>query len=183
MARGAGLVQAADGRGQRRLVQQLGALLDLFGDGEHRVGEGVERLLALGLRGLDHQRAADHQRKVDRRRVEAVVQQPLGNVQGLDAAVVERAVREDALVQARLALGQVIGRLQPRAQIVGVQNRHARGAAQPVASHAQDVGIGPHQHAEVAGEGPHAADRRGCCRAPRIAGAAAHDARPGQVRH
>ena len=44
-------------------------------------------LHALGLRRLDHQRLVDDQREVDRRRVEAVVDQPLGDVQGFHAAL------------------------------------------------------------------------------------------------
>ena len=62
----------------------LGISSALFRDADHRVGERVERLAALGLGGLDHERLVDDQREVDRRRVEAVVHQPLGDVQRSD---------------------------------------------------------------------------------------------------
>jgi hypothetical protein len=62
----------------------LGVLGRLGEDRRDRLGEGVERLLRLGLRGLHEQRLVDQQREVDRRRVVAVVQEPLGQVQRPD---------------------------------------------------------------------------------------------------
>src|SRR3712207_9204262 len=50
-----------------------------------RVGERVERLLGLRLGRLDQQRLVDEQGEVHRRRVEAVVEQALGEVERLDA--------------------------------------------------------------------------------------------------
>ena len=49
------------------------------------VGEGVERLLALGLGRLDHHRFGHDQREVHGRGVVAVVEQPLADVHGADA--------------------------------------------------------------------------------------------------
>ena len=60
----------------RGLAQDLG----------HDLGEPVERLLGLGLGRLDQQRLVDDQREVHGRRVHAVVEQPLGEVERLDAA-------------------------------------------------------------------------------------------------
>ena len=50
-------------------------------DLRERLGERVERLARLGLGRLDEQRLVDDQREVDRRRVKAVVEQALGEVE------------------------------------------------------------------------------------------------------
>ena len=63
-------------------LSRSGSLAASPHDRQHRLGERVQRLLRLGLGGLDHQRLGHDQREVDRRRVEAVVHQPLGDVQG-----------------------------------------------------------------------------------------------------
>ncbi len=47
---------------------------------EGRFGKGVQRLLALGLCGLDHERLAHDQGEIDRGRMEAEIHQPLGHV-------------------------------------------------------------------------------------------------------
>ena len=57
--------------------------VDLLADGDHRVAEPVELGEVLGLGGLDHQRARDGERH--RGRVEAVVDEPLGDVVDGDA--------------------------------------------------------------------------------------------------
>ena len=46
------------------------------------VGQGGHRLRALGLGRLDHERLVDDQREVDGRRVEALLQQALADVEG-----------------------------------------------------------------------------------------------------
>ena len=63
-----------------------------------RVAEAVELLLGLAFGGLDHQRAGH--RKGDRRRMEAVVDDPLGDVLDLDAGrSFEGPGVDDALVR------------------------------------------------------------------------------------
>jgi hypothetical protein len=64
----------------RSAVQLLGILLRLAQDLRHRADERIERLLALGLGGLDQQTLADQQREIRRGRMEAQVEQPLGHV-------------------------------------------------------------------------------------------------------
>src|SRR5207247_6017926 len=61
----AGLVEARDRRGERRLAQQLGMLARLRRDLLHGGGEVVETVEGLGLRRLDHERLLDDQREVD----------------------------------------------------------------------------------------------------------------------
>ena len=85
-----------------RLAQDLG----------DRVGEGVERLLRLRLGRLDQQRLVDEQREVDRRRVEAVVEQALGEVERLEPELaLHRRAGEHELVHADAVVGgrQVLG--------------------------------------------------------------------------
>ena len=79
------LVEAADRGRVGRLLGDLGVVLGLGEDLLDRVGEGVEALLGLGLGRLDHQRLVDQQREVDGRRVEAEVEQALGEVEGGEA--------------------------------------------------------------------------------------------------
>ncbi len=73
-------------------------------------GQGLEGLQALGLGGLDHERLVDDQREVDGRRVESLLEQALGDVEGLHArALLERRGRQDALVHAGAVVGGVEG--------------------------------------------------------------------------
>src|ERR1035438_8822996 len=58
-----GLVQATQGGEGGRLVEGLRILLGLLGDGEHGVAEGVQLVLALAFRRLDHERARNDQRE------------------------------------------------------------------------------------------------------------------------
>lgn len=83
-------------------------------------------MLHLGLRlgGLDHEGAGD--RPGHGGRVEAVVDEALGNVLGLDVSgVLERAQVDDELVRAGAVVARVqhlVGVLQPRRHVVGVQD-------------------------------------------------------------
>src|SRR5262249_3705446 len=86
----------------QRIVVSIGDaeldLLDLFADRDQRIAEPIELRLRLALRRLDHERACNWER--DRRRVEAVIHQPLGDVLDLDARRrLERAWVDDALVR------------------------------------------------------------------------------------
>src|SRR5512146_885219 len=57
LPRGADLVEAGTDGLRRRRLHALRIRLRLVGDREHPLHEAIERLLRLGLRGLDHQRA------------------------------------------------------------------------------------------------------------------------------
>src|SRR4051795_8551264 len=81
------LVQTSNRRRVRGVARDVRILLGLAQDLGDRVREGVERLAGLGLGRLDQQRLVDEQREVDRGRVEAVVEQALGQVERLDAQV------------------------------------------------------------------------------------------------
>ena len=100
LAGGADLVQAADGRLVGGLVQDVRRLPRLPGDGQHGGGEAVERLARFRLRRLDHDRLGDDQGEVDRRRVVAVVDQALGQVEGAQAVLAQPAPVQDELVHA-----------------------------------------------------------------------------------
>jgi hypothetical protein len=65
---------AKDRRGLEALVARLGAL----GDRAQRGDELVERRLGFGLGRLDQHRAVDDQREIHGHRVEALVDQRLG---------------------------------------------------------------------------------------------------------
>ena len=73
----------------------------------HDVDEAVERLEALGLGRLDHERLLDDQREVDRRRMDAVVEDRLGDVERGDAVLpLLAAAGEDDLVLAERSYGR-----------------------------------------------------------------------------
>ena len=83
LAGGGRLVQAAEGRLVGRALHKLRVLFGLPRYRQHRLAEGVQRLFPLRLRRLHHQRLVNDEREVDRGRVEAVVDEPLGDVQRL----------------------------------------------------------------------------------------------------
>src|SRR6185369_9807055 len=80
-ASGPRLAESAEPRVVGRLADSRRVLRRFLRDRQHRVDERIERILALGLRRLDHQRTLHDQRKIDRRRVEAVVEEPLRDVE------------------------------------------------------------------------------------------------------
>jgi len=92
-------VEAADARAVRRGLDDLGISAGLFGDGDHRIAEGIEALAALVLGRLDHHRPVHDEGEVDGHRVEAVVHQALGDVECGDAGLLQQLVVEDHLVQ------------------------------------------------------------------------------------
>ncbi|MBA7690371.1 hypothetical protein ES703_98897 [subsurface metagenome] len=98
--------------------------------------------------------------------MEAVIQQGLGQVQGLCAPLLLAAAGEDELVHDAFAVGQVesrpeasgLGIGKERFQVVGVEDGPAGDIPQPFLAQAEDIGIGLHQHGEVAIKGVHAAN-------------------------
>ena len=107
-----------------------GSVRGLLGDRQHRRRRTRRASPALGLGGLDHDRALHDQREVDGGGVEPVVQEALGDVQRLDAdARAASRSREHALVHATAR--RTAGRTsrQARAQVVGVQDRQPRDVA------------------------------------------------------
>ena len=107
-------------------------LVDLVTDRDHGVAEPIELLEVLALGRLDHQRAGDRERH--RRRVDAVVDEPLRHVVDAHAGLLgDRPQVEDALVrdEARVARVQdgVVGR-EASGDVVRVQDRDLRRGAQ-----------------------------------------------------
>ena len=114
---------------------------DLPGDGDQGVAEPVELGDRLGLGRLHHQGAGDGERHG--RRVEPVVDEPLGDVVDGDAgapgdvADVEDALVRDPAGRARVEDGVVVG--QAGGDVVGVQDRDRGRIGELRAQHA-DVG-------------------------------------------
>ena len=158
------------------------SLCGLAGDREHRVGELVERLLRLGLGRLDHQRLGDVQREVDRRRMEAVVHQPLRDVERAGPVLLLEAARgEHELVHAEAVEGQVIRVLEAGEQVVGVQHGGLRHLPQlrPVRA---DERVRANEDAERPVEPAHPADRLRAVVVEAVGIAVTDDRRRGQVR-
>jgi hypothetical protein len=162
--RGAGLVEPAHRRGVGRVARDLGILGGLVEDRRDRVDERVERLAGLRLGRLDEQRLVDDEREVHRRRVHAVVEQALGEVQRADAELLlHRRPGEDELVHAALPEGErqaVADALaQPRKQVVGVEHRHLADVLQPLGAERADVRVRAHEDAVIALETAELPDR------------------------
>ena len=164
---------------QRVVVARPGAALDLRdlgADRDHRVAEAIELGERLALGRLDHQRAGN--REAQRRRVEAVVDQALGDVLGADAVrraagrFLQRPQVEDAFVgdAAALDAGDVAAVVQlvvigeARGDVVRAEDRGLGRRAQAVGAHHAHVHPADRQHRGVAErrrrDGADAAPRR-----------------------
>ena len=93
--------------------------------------------------------------------MEAIVDQPFGDVAGLDTLLRLPAIAEDHLVQRGRAVGQLVHILKVLADVVSVQHRVFGGLPQAVRAIGHDVSQGADEHAEVAVEHAHPADGLG----------------------
>ena len=108
-------------------------LVDLGADRDHRLAERVDLGQALALGRLHHQRAGH--REAHRRRVEAVVGQPLGDVVDGDAGGLGDAAQvEDALVGDHAVLAGVEHRVVLVETAGDVVGRRDRGQRSPRAA-------------------------------------------------
>ena len=94
---------AVSSRRERRvecgaLRDEVGRVDGLLRDGLHGIDEAVEFFQRLALGGLDHERAGDDHGEADGVGMEAVVDEALGDVSGLDAELGLELVAEDDLV-------------------------------------------------------------------------------------
>ena len=129
--RRAHLVEPLDGPRVRGFVDELRCICRLARDREHRVAEGVERLLRLRLGRLDHQRLGHDEREVHGRWMEPVVHQPLRDIERADAVLLLQVARaEHELVHAEPVVQNVVVVLQPREHVVRVQYRGLAHLAQ-----------------------------------------------------
>ncbi len=116
--------------------------VDLGSDRDHRLDEPVDLAQALALGGFDHQGSGDRERH--RRRVEAVVDQPLGDIVDGDSALLgDLAQVEDALVRHQPGIAGVEHRevgVQPVGDVVRGQDRRLRGLGEALRAHQPDVG-------------------------------------------
>ena len=156
---GAHLIEAAHWRGRRGLLEDGEVTAGFFGNRQHRRDKAVECLLALGFGWLDHQRFWHNQREVNRRRVEAEVDQPFGNVQRANLGRTSDLALQHGLVHAHAVIGDWVGVLQLHAHIVRIQYRRFADLAQTCRAKRANVCPGPYQHSEVAIECFHAANR------------------------
>src|ERR1039457_3520856 len=152
----------------RRFQNELGVVFDLLGDVNEGVDEEVEFLFAFGFGGLDHHRAMHDQREADGVRVEAVIDQALGDVAGVDAFAGLPGVAENALVHGRGLVGELVVGLQQFADVGGVEHGIHGGDAESGAAVGHDVGERADQDAEVAVKSTNLAYRVGEIVGPRI---------------
>ena len=89
-------------------MKALRILFGFFRDRLHGFDELVEGFLRFGFGRLDHQRAFHDQWEVNGRRMEPVIDQHLGDVEGFDAVLELLLIVEHAFVQAGAGVGQVV---------------------------------------------------------------------------
>ena len=135
-----------------------GGRFRFFGDLDQGIRKGIQRVLVLGLGRLDHQRLVDDEREVVGRRMEIVIHQPLGDIQGADAGSVRPLAFGHELVHADAVVWDGIDTLQARLEVVGIQHGILGDLAQAVRAVHGNVGVGTHEHAEVTVEGLDAPD-------------------------
>ena len=82
----------------RRGLDDLGVCRGFFRDRPHGIDEQVTFLFGFGFRRFDHQRARHDQWKRRRVGMEAVVDQPLGDVHRVHAVFFLDGIAEDDLV-------------------------------------------------------------------------------------
>ena len=165
--------------------QQVGIGPGLCRGLQERVGHPVEGLHRLGLGRLDHHGLVDHEREVDRRRVVPEVDEALGDVHRADARLpLQRLGGRDELVhRGRIGVGERERRAEARREVVGVERGELAHVGEPVASVAEDVGVGTNQYRDVSVEAVQAPDRAGTVTIPpERAVVVAGDDRGGQVR-
>ena len=85
----------------RGRADQIGVPLGFPCDGEHGVAELFDLFRTDTLGGLDHQRAVDDEREAHGRWVEAVVEEPFGDVGVVDIVLGLFGVVKDHFVQGR----------------------------------------------------------------------------------
>mmetsp|Transcript_2617 Transcript_2617/g.7893 ORF Transcript_2617/g.7893 Transcript_2617/m.7893 type:complete len:987 (-) Transcript_2617:315-3275(-) len=118
-------------------------LPDLLPDAEQRIAEPVELGLRLGLRRFDHEGSSDG--PAHRWGVEAIVDEPLGDILGLNSGRRRDGANvDDELVGARAVLSPEEDRvvvLEPLGHVVGIENGHLRGILEALGAHHGDVRV------------------------------------------
>lgn len=125
---------------------------NLLANRYQRIAEAVELLLALALRGLNHERVRHRPRHS--RGMESVVLKTLRHVDGLDARrVLELADIEDEFVGAAAVVVRVddgVVWLEAREDVVCVEEGYLRGLREADGAHHLDVGPADGQDARAA---------------------------------
>ena len=152
------LVAAAHGGIVRGVLEQFRLGAGFFGDLEHRVGKAVERLDVLGFGRLNHQRFVNDQREVVRRRVEIVIHESLGDIQGVDIRHILPETLEHEFMHAGTVIGQDVGAFQFFLQVIGVEDGFFGNIPQTFLPKHGDIGEGADEDAEVPMEGFDAPD-------------------------
>ena len=143
----------------RRREHQRRVLFHLAGNLLHRVDEEVQFFFGLAFGGLDHERSRNDEREGDSVGVEAVIDEALGDIAGLDAAYLLALVAEDDLVHRGRLIWQLVMAFELLADVVRVEHSIFRGLAQAVGAVGEDVSQRADKHAEVAVKHANAADR------------------------
>ncbi len=141
----------------RRGLDDLGSRGGFLGNRAHRVHEQIALLLRFRFGGLNHHRARHDQRERRRVRMEAVVDQALGDVHRVHAVLFLPRIAENHFVHRGQIERQVVHVLELLANVIRVQDRVFRGLADARAV-GQRVGERAHQHSEISAERAHPAN-------------------------
>ncbi len=100
----------------------------------------------------------NNEREADRVRMKPVVDQPFGDVTGLDPAARLCVVTKNAFVHRWSRIGKVVVFLDTLADVVGVQDGIDGGVSQPFPAMSHDVGQRSYKNSEIAAVSPHPSD-------------------------
>src|SRR5690606_31978378 len=108
-----------------------------------------------------HQGLVDGKWEVDRRRMKAVVDQALRDVERSHPATPLTTPAEHELVLAAAIVGKIEGPFEPVHQVVRVEYGVLADRGESFRAERPNVGVGTHEHAEVAVERLDLSDRVG----------------------
>ncbi len=122
-------------------MQQFRIFFGLLVDGFERLDKLIDVLFGFRFRRLDHQSTVNHQWEVNRGRVETIIDQAFGDVQGCDFILFVPGIGKHAFVHAGPIIGKVKNVLQTFLDVIGVQHRALARFLQ-FGAHGQNIGVG-----------------------------------------
>src|SRR5579859_617894 len=157
LAGGADLIKAADTSGVRSGLNEFRSRGGLVGDRTHGIDEEIALFAGFRFGWLDHERSGNDQRKRGGVGMEAIVDEALGDVHGVDAVFLLERIAENDLVHGGQGIGQIENPFEMLADVIRVEDGVFRGLAHAGAVR-EDVSERANENAEISAEGFYTTD-------------------------
>src|SRR5579859_6574847 len=157
LAGGADLIKATNASGVRGGLNEFRSRCGLVGDRTHGIDKEIALFAGFRFGWLDHERSGNDQRKRGGVGMEAIVDEALGDVHGVDAVFLLERIAENNLVHGRQGIGEIENAFEVFADVIGVKHGVFGGLAHAGAVR-EDIGKGANQDAEISAEGFYTAD-------------------------